>query len=385
MKKNKILILSLCATMAVGFAAIGSSCGLADKLSQWKCEHENFDAGVVLVEPTCSEEGEILYTCFDCGKEQKEAMSAIEHNFDDGKVVKESTCTAEGQMLYTCVDCNFEEMRVIEIKEHTRVLVPMISATCVTDGRTEGYKCEVCNAWLVKPATIPALGHVEYVDKAVAATCTAEGMTEGSHCLVCNEVLLKQTVVPAIGHNPVVLQGINATCIQEGKTEGVQCDQCQMVLTSQHTIPLQPHQDKNADNLCDFCAMSHHEGLTEVAVEDGELVAGNWYRIYRPSSNYVTFELLNAPIDWDYSTNIKLMANPTGDNRDGYLYGPGPMGYKFDGMECIITELWIDVYLEEGVYTCDGATGEITSASTISINDSNKAYIYRLVDNWVTE
>lgn len=39
--------------------------------------------------------------------------------------------------------------------------------------------------------------HTEIIDAAVSATCTTDGKTEGKHCSVCNETLVAQNIVPA--------------------------------------------------------------------------------------------------------------------------------------------------------------------------------------------
>jgi hypothetical protein len=161
------------------------------------------------------------------------------------------------------------------------------------------------------------------------------------------------------------------------------------------------HIDENADNRCDTCGLTKKATAREVDVTDGEKVAGNWYRIYRPAKpsiegnfNTVEFQLSNAPVTtWDYSTDLKLMANSLGDNRMGYVYGPGPMGDTLDGMDSVIADEYIDIYLELGTYEIvglnnqgNGVMVEITEETTISLGDDG-AYIKRLDMNynWVTE
>ena len=136
----------------------------------------------------------------------------------------------------------------------------------------------------------------------------------------------------------------------------------------------------------------------EVDVADGEAVAGNWYRLYRPAydssqyNNYISFNLSNAPCtgeNWTYSENLILAVNAynaeTGQyehGQDGYVWTAGPMGSYLVGLQSVITIEYIDIYLEVGVYDIKGydATVEITTETTISLGE-NSAYIKRLVAN----
>ena len=64
---------------------------------------------------------------------------------------------------------------------------------------------------------ITALGHTPVIDSAITATCETNGYTEGQHCGRCNTVLVPQTVITALGH----LYGAGviaeeATCNQNG-------------------------------------------------------------------------------------------------------------------------------------------------------------------------
>ena len=57
----------------------------------------------VVTEPTHTEMGFTTYTCSRCKESYtSDYVAPIGHSFDDGVVTKEPTCTAEGEMLYTC-------------------------------------------------------------------------------------------------------------------------------------------------------------------------------------------------------------------------------------------------------------------------------------------
>ena len=204
-KKFKILSLMISACMAFGLAAIASGCSENNKIGTW------FD------QILCS------------------------HEYDDGNVTEEATCTEKGTWTYTCLACGKEKTEVIAPLGHTAVTDAAVAATCMTDGKTEGSHCSVCNEVITAQETIPAKGHTEVTDAAVAATCTTSGKTAGKHCSVCNEVITAQEIIPATGH-----------------------------------------MDSNGDLSCDTCGI---KALNEVTPTVGECVAGKTYRIY-PAKGY---------------------------------------------------------------------------------------------------
>ncbi len=63
--------------------------------------HE-YDEGVVTKEPTCTEDGEMTYTCSRGDYSYTESIEKLGHDYDDGVVTKEPTCTEDGEMTYTC-------------------------------------------------------------------------------------------------------------------------------------------------------------------------------------------------------------------------------------------------------------------------------------------
>ena len=111
--------------------------------------------------------------------------------------------------------------------EHKEVIVPAVAATCTETGLTEGKKCSVCQAIIVAPTVIPALGHTVVVDAAVSATCTETGLTEGKHCSVCGETIVEQVVVAAKGHTyGEWTTEKEANCTEKGVKKNI-CSVCQ--------------------------------------------------------------------------------------------------------------------------------------------------------------
>ena len=70
-------------------------------------------------------------------------------------------------------------------------------ASCTEDGINERY----CACGEKQTQSIAAIGHTEVIDAAISATCISDGKTEGKHCSVCNEVLIQQNTIKTSGHD----------------------------------------------------------------------------------------------------------------------------------------------------------------------------------------
>ena len=70
-------------------------------------------------------------------------------------------------------------------------------ASCTEDGINERY----CACGEKQTQSIAAIGHTEVIDAAISSTCISDGKTEGKHCSVCNEVLIQQNIVKTSGHD----------------------------------------------------------------------------------------------------------------------------------------------------------------------------------------
>ena len=136
------------------------------------------------VAATCEEPGKTEgIHCSVCGKilKEQEEIPAIGHNWEAGEIIKEATCTEEGEQSYTCTNCKETKTEKLPMIEHQEVTDEAVAATCEESGKTEGSHCSVCGKVLRTQKEIPALGHKEVIDKAIEATCETAGKTEGSH------------------------------------------------------------------------------------------------------------------------------------------------------------------------------------------------------------
>ena len=67
---------------------------------------------------TCTEDGEITYTCAECGDSYTVTQSATGHNYVS-EITKEPTCESEGIKTYTCSLCGDTYTEEIDMLEHT--------------------------------------------------------------------------------------------------------------------------------------------------------------------------------------------------------------------------------------------------------------------------
>lgn len=215
--------------------------------------HE-LDGGVQVKDPTCGEEGEILYSCtipgcdyteteiiptedhdmilvehvdadcenpgytiyacsFLCGHVEVVHIDALGHDWDGGVVTKPATHTQAGEKLYTCSRCGdtkTEDIPPLGDHEYTSVYT---APTCTEDGYTT-YNCP-CGASYVDVDTGSALGHDYHRVETVAPDCENTGMVE-EVCSRCGDHFFVEEI-PALGHawdSGVIIK--NPTCCEEG-------------------------------------------------------------------------------------------------------------------------------------------------------------------------
>ena len=146
------------------------------------------------------------------------------------------------------------------------------NATCTEDGE----KTRTCTCGEIESETIPA-AHTEKVISGKAATCTEAGLTDGKKCTVCNAVLVKQTEIAAKGHiysNGVckgcgkaelkASQGLSYSLNDDGKSYSVvDIGTC----TDKDIVILSTYNGKPVTNI-DYWAFMGAE-ITSVTIADG--------------------------------------------------------------------------------------------------------------------
>ncbi|MCD8158140.1 MAG: hypothetical protein LUD77_04380, partial [Clostridiales bacterium] len=184
----------------------------------------SYDSGVVTKEATCTEDGEIIYTCTVCGSTKTEAIPSTGHSYDSCIVTIEATCTEDGEMTYTCTVCGDTVTEAIPATGHTEVIDSRVEPTCTETGLTEGSHCSVCGTVITKQEEIPATGH-SYDEGSVTTepTCTAEGVMTYT-CTACGDTYTES--IEAKGHTEEIDEAVEATCTENGLIEGSHCSEC---------------------------------------------------------------------------------------------------------------------------------------------------------------
>ena len=195
---------------------------------------------------TCTQDGELVKLCENCGKEDRKTDPAGHKNFvqKDGQIMytkQIADCTLGGYYTKECADCH-TQIRVTEAeeieaaggkeaidpKQHDIVEVEAKEPTCTTPGNTEGKQCSVCKIF-TEGSTIPvvAANHVLGEDKKVIreATCNVPGMQSGT-CTECKKSVYM--VIPAAHDWADGTVTKEATCTKAGEMSTA-CKKCGLV------------------------------------------------------------------------------------------------------------------------------------------------------------
>ncbi len=89
------------------------------------------DYTVEEIQPTCTHNGNRVYTCYNCGKKYEEIIDPLEHEYEE-EVTIEPTCVEEGLMTLKCKNCGETKTEVIAATGHS-----YIDGVCVNCGEKE--------------------------------------------------------------------------------------------------------------------------------------------------------------------------------------------------------------------------------------------------------
>lgn len=295
------------------------------------------DGGKVTKYATCTTEGVKTISCAVCGEVlEEQVIPKTDHKYtnngngtieevtdDDGIVEAEPTCTEDGKIVYYCLTCNGAAQEVtIKATGHNWANVAAVEPTCTENGHAAGRQCANCDAWYggAEPAVIEALGHdwTEWVEDrdscdvagertrtcnrcqeveseqlsagqhswddgviTKAPTCTTTGVKTKA-CELCDATTTE--TVPATGHKRAALAAVDPTCTTTGLTAGERCTACGLTFTAQQIIPATGHDmeyhaavaptEAAGGNIeywqCKTCGVCYTdaEGKTEVKAED---------------------------------------------------------------------------------------------------------------------
>ena len=111
------------------------------------CSHRHdYNAWKTKKEPTCTEDGEKIRTCYECDHENSKKIPATGHQAGQWIIDKEASCTEEGSKHQECAVCSAsiqtETLPALGAHNYTeKVTTP---ATCVSAG-TKTYTCSQCS------------------------------------------------------------------------------------------------------------------------------------------------------------------------------------------------------------------------------------------------
>ena len=164
------------------------------------------------VEPTCTEQGYVSYTCSRCNDSYADTSSYTPvkgHSYGEWVITTEPTCYAEGERVRTCGVCHVMEIQKTDKLPHSYAET-IVMPTCTEQGYTE-HECAVCGDSYTDGFT-PASGHA-YAETTILPTCTEQGYTE-YECTVCGDSYT-DGITPALGHD-CIYTTVEPTCTAGG-------------------------------------------------------------------------------------------------------------------------------------------------------------------------
>ena len=250
--------------------------------AKWRVDPNHshkWDKGRVTKEPSCKEEGEILYTCSVCKGTKVEALAKTNnHQWEEWTTTIEPTCSTKGKEIRACKVCSKTEERAIPTIPHTVVKEADKAATCTEDGYKGREYCSVCNTTIKERTVIPATGHDVKLVGAKDSTCTSKGYSGNEVCKTCGKTIKTGHELPLAQHTPKKEEGVAATCTNNGHEGNTVCEVCGETLKEGKVIPKLGHDWSNENGKCTRCGESHEhsfsagttiKGLT--CTQDGEI------------------------------------------------------------------------------------------------------------------
>ena len=246
------------------------------------------------VEPTCTIDGYLEYTCYYCDDIQVEILPALSHKTDWIEVCS-PTCENYGQLNNVCSRCNeiLEEKKLAPLGHEIIVQKP-VEPTCILNGYTYGEYCTRCD-YSIKQEIVDPLGHtletvvieptcekegytiftcycgLSYVDLYInplghdliineeqEPTCTSFGYSYGEYCTRC-EYSIDQVIIYPLGHDMYYAPYVEPTCMLDGHFEGSYCLRCDY-FKDMEAIPALGHDIVIDESVEATCLSS---GLTE--------------------------------------------------------------------------------------------------------------------------
>ncbi len=151
--------------------------------------HEHKETVSTVSEPTCSSEGERVYTCSICGLVRSEAIERLEHSTKE--TLEPSSCYKEGTRTLACEVCGALVWRdPVPKTEHNYGEAVISSADCRLSFTSE-RECIDCGRLLIE--TLDGGEHSFSAWESVKAATLSECGSEQRECTVCGETETRET------------------------------------------------------------------------------------------------------------------------------------------------------------------------------------------------
>ena len=106
---------------------------------------------------------------------------SLPHDYSS-EIIRKTSCYAEGEIRYTCKECGSFYSDAIPVTEHSYTSIINKEATCISEGKVTNT-CDICGN--VSIETIPITDH-QYTAKVIAPPYDKQGYTEHT-CSVCGD------------------------------------------------------------------------------------------------------------------------------------------------------------------------------------------------------
>ena len=186
--------------------------GTASSVFSEENGHEHTYTSTVLRPSTCTEPGEVKYTCY-CGDSYVDGIPVLDHTPGDWVTIRAATTAQSGLRQRSCRVCG----RVVE--EET---LPMLPSTDNNNSKNNS------NSKNSKDKTDDHK-HTYTYEVTEEASCTEKGEKTYT-CTICGSTF--KTTIPATNHPSRRTVRTEGSCASEGKIETV-CNLCKAVISSE--------------------------------------------------------------------------------------------------------------------------------------------------------
>lgn len=165
----------------------------------------------------------------------------VPHNWDSGLVTTKPTCTTDGEKLYSCA-CGRTKIEVLPMGHKYGEWVEEVLPTCTSQGLKSHYYCSECDKYFDETkaevsyeSLVTTLAHSYYQVAYLPAGCEEVGMVAHYECMTCdtffdiskNVVDKSSLEITAKGHmyGPWI-EGVLPTCEESGFVGHYECTRC---------------------------------------------------------------------------------------------------------------------------------------------------------------